>query len=147
MKQLVYLLLFTVFAHANTPYTLTEIKQLYVVVENGTTLINKESEVKMKQMMLETLQRVGVKTEGYSEEAFALLIGLHRLEFEDINLIKMKLLIGSEVLRKGAKDETFGITYMKEALFDTTDANADTLDALSSMLMEFEHQYKEENEE
>lgn len=146
MKRLTYLLLFCLSLKADSPFTLTEIERLYVVVENGTTLIDKESEVKMKQMMTDTLHRVGIKTDGFEEESFVLLIGLHRLDFEDINLIKMKLLIGSQVLRKGAKEEVLGITYMKDDLFDTTEPNKDAIDSLHSMLLDFEHQYKEENE-
>ena len=129
---------------AGTPFTLTEIDELYVVLENDTKLVDKKTEIILKQMMMDKLKSLDVKTDTYSSESLILMIGQN--EFGDMKFLNVKLMIVSEVKRAKAKETSLGITYMMEDLFDTTDPNVDMIESLEYMLSEFGDQFIEEKE-
>ena len=129
---------------AGTPFTLTEIDELYIVLENDTKLVDKKTEVVLKQMMFDKLKSLGVKTDTYAPESLILMIGQN--EFAGMKFLNVKLMIVSEVKRAKAKETSLGITYMMEDLFDTTDPNVDMIESLEYMLSEFSDQFIEEKE-
>jgi hypothetical protein len=129
---------------AGTPFTLTEIDELYVVVENDTKLVDTKTQELLKKMMYEKLQSLGVKTDNYSSESFILMIGSNK--FGEMDFLNTKLMIVSQVKRKNAKETSLGITYMMEDLFDTTEPNADMIESLEYMLSEFGDQFIEERD-
>jgi len=129
---------------AGTPFTLTEIDELYVVLENDTKLVDKKTDILLKQMMMDKLKSLDVKTDTYSPESLILMIGQN--EFGDMKFLNVKLMIVSEVKRAKAKETSLGITYMMEDLFDTTDPNVDMIESLEYMLSEFGDQFIEEKE-
>ncbi|PHR55110.1 MAG: hypothetical protein COA44_11300 [Arcobacter sp.] len=129
---------------AGTPFTVTEINELYVVVENDTKMVNKKTEILLKKMMLDKLKSLGVKTDTYAPESFILIIGQN--EFGDMKFLNARLMIVSQVKRAKAKETSLGITYMMDDLFDTTEANIDMIESLEYMLSEFGDQFIEERD-
>lgn len=129
---------------AGTPFTLSEIDELYVVIENNTKLVDKKTEDILKKMMLDKLNSLGVKTDAYSSESFILLIGQN--EFGNMKFLTAKLMIISQVKRAKAKETSLGITYMIDDLFDTTEPDVDMIESMEYMLSEFGDQFLEEKE-
>ncbi|MDF1881831.1 hypothetical protein JHD50_11060 [Sulfurimonas sp. MAG313] len=145
MKKIVLIWLFCIsFSFAGTPFTVTEIEDLYVVLENGTKLVDKKTESILKQMMLNKLKTLGVKTDTYAAESLILIIGQN--EFGGMMFLNTKLMIVSQVQRAKAKETSLGITYMIDDLFDTTEPNVDMIESLEYMLSEFGDQFIEEKE-
>jgi len=140
---LIWLSLITL-SFAGTPFTLTEIDELYVVLENQSKMVDEKTETVLKEMMFSKLKSLGVKTDTYASESFILIIGQN--EFEDLKFLNVKLMIVSEVKRAKAKETSLGITYMIEDLFDTTEPNVDMVESLEYMLSEFGDQFIEERE-
>lgn len=129
---------------AGTPFTVTEIDELYVVLENQSKMVSEKTEVILKEMMINKLKSLDVKTDTYAVESFILMIGQN--EFGDMKFLNVKLMIVSEVKRAKAKESSLGITYMMEDLFDTTEPNVDMIESLEYMLSEFGDQFIEEKE-
>lgn len=129
---------------AGTPFTVTEINELYVVLENDTKMVDEKTEVILKKMMIDKLKSLGVKTDTYSSESFILIIGQN--EFGNMKFLNIKLMIVSQVKRAKAKETSLGITYMMEDLFDTTEPNVDMIESLEYMLSEFGDQFIEEKD-
>ncbi len=140
---LIWLSLITL-GFSGTPFTLTEIDELYVVLENDTKMVDEKTEVILKQMMLDKLTSLGVKTDSYAPESLILVIGQN--EFGDMKFLNVKLMIVSQVKRAKAKETSLGITYMMEDLFDTTEPNEDMIESLEYMLSEFGDQFIEEKD-
>ena len=143
-KILLALLTMLTLSFAGTPFTLSEIDELYVVLENDTKMVDKKTEVLLKQMMLDKLKSLEVKTDTYSSESLILIIG--QTEFGDMKFLAAKLMIVSQVKRAKAKETSLGITYMMEDLFDTTEPNVDMIESLEYMLSEFGDQFIEEKD-
>lgn len=132
------------FSFAGTPFTLTEIDELHVVLDNDAKMIDKKTELILKQMMIDQLKFLGVKTDTYSPESLILIIGQN--EFGDMKFLNVKLMIISQVKRAKAKETSLGITYMMDDLFDTTEPKVDMIESLEYMLSEFSDQFIEEKE-
>jgi len=128
---------------AGTPFTLSEIDELYVVVENNTKLVDQKTEAKLKAMMLTNLQELGVKTENYPSESLVLMISQN--SFGNMKFLNAKMMVISQVKRAKAKESTLGIIYMIDDLFDTTEPNEDMVESLEYMLSEFSDQFKEDS--
>ena len=129
---------------AGTPFTLTEIDELYVVLENDAKMVDEKTEVILRQMMIDKLTSLGVKTDSYSPESLILVIGQN--EFGAMKFLNVKLMIVSQVKRAKVKETSLGITYMMEDLFDTTEPNEDMIESLEYMLSEFGDQFIEEKD-
>lgn len=143
-KIIVALSLLISMSFAGTPFTLTEIEELYVVLDNDTKIVTKKTEALLKQMMFDKLSSLEVKTDTYSPESLVLII--EQREFGDMKFLHAKLMIVSEVKRAKAKETSLGITYMMEDLFDTTEPNVDMIESLEYMLSEFGDQFIEEKD-
>ena len=129
---------------SGTPFTVTEIDELYVVLENDTKLVDKKTEIILKKMMLDKLKSLRVKTDTFAPESFVLMITSNR--FGEMDFLNTRLMIVSQVKRRKAKETSLGITYMIEDLFDTTEPNIDMIESLEYMLSEFGDQFIEEKE-
>ena len=140
---LVWMMAFSL-SFSGTPFTVTEIDELYVVLENDTKLLNEKTEIILKKMMFDKLKSLGIKTDTYAPESFILMIGSNR--FGEIDFLNIKLMIVSQVKRSKAKETSLGITYMMEDLFDTTEPNVDMIESLEYMLSEFGDQFIEEKD-
>jgi len=127
----------------STPFTLSEIDELHVVLENSSKMVDKKTETLLEKMMKDKLASLEVKTDTYSEESLVLMIGEN--EFGDIKFLNAKLLIVSQVKRPKANERILGIIYMMDDLFDTREPNVDMIESLEYMLSEFGDQYIEEN--
>ena len=145
MKKLllIWTILFSL-SFAGTPFTLSEIDELHIVLDNSSKMVDEKTEVVLKQMMKDKLKSLGVKTDTYSGESFILMIAQN--EFGEMKFLNVKLMIVSQVKRAKAKESSLGITYMMEDLFDTTDPNVDMIESLEYMLSEFADQFLEEKD-
>jgi len=145
MKKILILLcmLFSL-SYASTPFTLSEINELHVVIENSSKLVNDKTQLRLKQMILDKLKSLDVVTDTYPQESLVLII--EEREFGKMKFLQAKLMIVSEVKRAKAKESSFGITYMMEDLFDTTEPNVDMIESLEYMLDMFEEQFIEEKD-
>ena len=128
---------------ASTPFTLSEIDELHIVLDNSSKMVDKKTELILKQMMEDKLKSLGVKTDTFSGESFVLMIGQN--EFGDMKFLNIKLMVIAQVKRAKAKESTLGVIYMMDDLFDTTDPNVDMIDSLEFLLSEFSDQFVEDS--
>ena len=133
------------FSFASTPFTLNEIHELHVVLDNSSKMVDKKTEIILEKMMKDKLKSLGVKTDTYSGESLVLMIGQN--EFGDMKFLNTKLLLISQVKRPKATESTLGVIYMMDDLFDTTEPNVDMIDSLEYMLSEFGDQFIEDSAE
>jgi len=128
---------------ASTPFTLSEIHELHVVLDNSSKMVDKKTEIILEKMMQDKLKSLGVKTDTFSGESIVLMIGQN--EFGDMKFLNAKLLVISQVKRPKVKESSLGIIYMMDDLFDTTAPNVDMIDSLEYMLSEFGDQFIEDS--
>ena len=132
--------------HAETPFTLTGVKKLSVLVEDYSGLKLKETLItKMKKMMTKDLKKSGVIIEEFNNNVLALMIKSQK--FGTIQSITLDLILAGQVRREGEKDLVFGLTYQHSDTVEVEDLESDIIDSLEFLLSEFSDQYIEDQKE
>ncbi len=143
IKTIFFALLFTTFAYAKTPFTLTGIKELYPVVEISADNVPQTYVAIIKQKLIKKVEALGINTKNFSDRSIAVLISGFSIGDEPV--VHVKLLIGENVKREDGA-ETFAMTYASEDIFEIFKLDEDLNESIDNLLEQFAEQYKEDNE-
>ena len=147
MKKLLWSVILSCTVYAQSFYVLTGVDNYDVIVANMSPKTAKYSE-DIKSLMLSMSKEIGVSTTGHPSRVLVFVIS-------DVSMgetvgIKVDLELGEYVLRKGATQHVFGVTYIDTKLLapdfkDEDDVDEQLADAVEEMLEKFKLQYKEDN--
>ena len=142
IKVIFFVCLFTVFAYAKSPFTLTGIKELYPVVEIQTDYAPQSYVQSIKQKVNAKIESLGINTKNFSDRSIAVLISGFSIGDEPV--LHVKLLIGDEVKRADGQ-EVFAMTYADEDIFEIIKLEDQLPQSIDNLLEQFAEQYKEDN--
>ncbi len=143
IRTILLIFLFTTFAYAKTPFTLTGIKELYPVVEIHTDYVSQTYVAVIKKELTQKIEALGINTKNFSDRSVAVLIS--GLSIGDEPVVHIKLLIGENIKREDGV-ETFAMTYANEDIFEVFKLDEDLNQSIDNLLEQFAEQYKEDNE-
>jgi hypothetical protein len=143
IRTILLIFLFTTFAYAKTPFTLTGIKELYPVVEIHTDYVSQTYVAVIKKKLTQKIEALGINTKNFSDRSVAVLIS--GLSIGDEPVVHIKLLIGENIKREDGV-ETFAMTYANEDIFEVFKLDEDLNQSIDNLLEQFAEQYKEDNE-
>ncbi len=131
---------------AQTPFTLEGITSVNLLFKNPSAIIDKTSEIKIKQKVLETLAKAGIKSPSDRVSTFGIMINGEKKD--QTYFIHIKMMVGEEVITRRKGDvPTFALTYFMDDFIESEDPNSDVYESVVEFLLrEFIEQYKEENE-
>jgi len=143
MKKLALLLLLTAQLFCSSIYTLDNIRDLNLYIDNQTDFMNKDE---IKKSLTHKLEKAGFvfgKT-----DALVLVIKIKSLEVEESMAIYVSVGLGEEVVtRRKDKIETFAYTYIESKMFEGYEPKEDTREVLNTLIDDFIAAYKDDNEE
>jgi len=141
MKKLLLTLLLVTQAFSASIYTLDNIKDLNLYIDNQTDFMDKKE---IKQNLTKKLEKAGFV---FGEtDALILVIKIQSLETEDSVAIAVSIGLGEEVVtRRKDKIETFSYTYMESKFIEGYDPKEDTNEALDSLINDFIEAHKDDN--
>jgi len=143
IRTILLIFLFTTFAYAKTPFTLTGIKELYPVVEIHTDYVSQTYVAVIKKKLTQKIEALGINTKNFSDRSIAVLISGFSIGDEPV--VHIKLLIGENIKREDGV-ETFAMTYANEDIFEVFKLDEDLNQSIDNLLEQFAEQYKEDNE-
>ncbi len=143
IRTILLIFLFTTFAYAKTPFTLTGIKELYPVVEIHTDYVSQTYAAAIKKELTQKIEALGINTKNFSDRSVAVLIS--GLSIGDEPVVHIKLLIGENIKREDGV-ETFAMTYANEDIFEVFKLDEDLNQSIDNLLEQFAEQYTEDNE-
>lgn len=143
IRTILLIFLFTTFAYAKTPFTLTGIKELYPVVEIHTDYVSQTYVAAIKKELTQKIEALGINTKNFSDRSVAVLIS--GLSIGDEPVVHIKLLIGENIKREDGV-ETFAMTYANEDIFEVFKLDEDLNQSIDNLLEQFAEQYTEDNE-
>ncbi len=143
IRTILLIFLFTTFAYAKTPFTLTGIKELYPVVEIHTDYVSQTYVAVIKKELTQKIEALGINTKNFSDRSVAVLIS--GLSIGDEPVVHIKLLIGENIKREDGV-ETFAMTYANEDIFEVFKLDEDLNQSIDNLLEQFAEQYTEDNE-
>lgn len=133
--------------HADTMFTLTDVKKGYPVVEIQSMNIPQSYKPIIMNTLKESLEKLKINLKGYDERAIVILV--RESYVGKTPLITMSLEIGEEVRRLDTQKQTFAMTYQsrQQFVYEGEDELEDQIeDALDILLDKFTDQYLEENQ-
>jgi len=147
MKKILWSLVFSCTVYAQSFYVLTGVDNYDAIVANMSPKTAKYSE-DIKSLMLSMSKEIGVSTTGHPSRVLVFVIS--DVSMGDAVGIKVDLELGEYVLRKGATQRVFGVTYIDTKLLapdfkDEDDVDEQLADAVEEMLEKFKLQYQEDN--
>lgn len=140
------LLLLATVGHAETMFTLSNIKKAYPLVEIMGSKIPQSYKQTIYNELNSTLTQLKIKTNGYDQRAIAILVD--ETYVGKTPLITMKMVIGEQVKRLDNNQTTFAMTYQNQEHFvleNMEEMEENIEDTLESLLDTFTTQYQEEN--
>jgi len=133
-------------AQAETPFTLTGIKKLSVLVEDYSGLhLDKKFLKRLHAMMTKSVKDAGITVEKYNSNVLGIMIKSQN--FGKIKTITIDLILAGQVYREGEKELVFGLTYQQSDTIEIEDIETDIVDSLEFLLTEFSDQYIEDQKE
>lgn len=145
MRFFIVTLLFILQLCAITPFSLNGIKHLSVHVADYSNLFEKSMKTELESRMHKHLNKLGVKTKGFHNETFILLIKSQMVG--KTTLLFLDLMVAGDMQRKNQKHLTFGMSYLLKDNVEVEDAGVDVIDSLEYLLEEFDEQFLQDNEE
>ena len=149
MKLLLLSVLASVYMFAQSFYVLSGVDSYDAIVANMSPKTAKYSE-DIKSLMQSMSKEIGVNTKGHPSRVLVFVIS-------DVSMgntvgLKVDLELGEYVLRKGATQRVFGVTYVDSKLLatdfkDEDDVDEQLADAVEEMLEKFKLQYEEDNKQ
>ena len=133
-------------ASAQTPFTLTGVKKLSILVEDYSGLkLDKKLLQAMQTMMSNKLKKTGLRIEKYNNNVLALMIKSQK--FGTVQTLTLELILGGQVYRENTKALVFGLTYHHSDTIEVEDLQTDVMDSLEFLLSEFSDQFIEDQKE
>lgn len=147
IKTFTLFLLSTMMISAQSFYVLSGVDNYDAIVANMSPKTAKYSE-DIKSLMQSMSKEIGVNTTGHPSTVLYFLIS--DVSMGDTIGLKIDLGLGEYVLRKGASQRVFAVTYMDTKLIapdfkDEGDVDDQLADAVEEMLEKFKLQYQEDN--
>lgn len=147
MKKLLWSVVLSCTVYAQSFYVLTGVDNYDAIVANMSPKTAKYSE-DIKSLMQSMSKEIGVSTTGHPSRVLVFLIT--DVSMGDMVGIKVDLELGEYVLREGATQRVFGVTYIDTKLLapdfkDEDDVDEQLADAVEEMLEKFKLQYQEDN--
>jgi len=142
LKKLVIVLIFSIELFASSIYTLDNIRDLNLYIDNQTDFMDKKE---IKEALSQKLEAAGFV---FGEtDALILVIKIKSLEIEESMAITVSVGLGEEVItRRKDKIETFAYTYIESKFIEGYDPKEDTEEALNALIDDFIAAYKDDNE-
>ena len=149
MKLLLLSVLTSVYMFAQSFYVLSGVDSYDAIVANMSPKTAKYSE-DIKSLMQSMSKEIGVNTKGHPSRVLVFVIT--DVSMGDTVGVKVDLELGEYVLRKGATQRVFGVTYVDTKLLapdfkDEDDVDEQLADAVEEMLEKFKLQYEEDNKQ
>ena len=146
-KSLFFAYLVTMTLSAQSFFVLTGVYHYDTLVANMSSKTQKYSE-EIKNLMLIMSKEIGVDTTGHPSRVLYFLIS--NVLMGDTIGLKIELALGEYVLRKGATQRVFGVTYKLSKLIapdfkDEEDVEDQLADTVEEMLEKFKLQYLDDN--
>lgn len=141
MKKLLLTLLFSTQLFSASIYTLDNIHDLNLYIDNQTDFMDKKE---IKDSLTKKLEKAGFV---FGEtDALILVIKIRSLEIEESMAIIVSIGLGEEVITKRKdKIETFSYTYIESKFIEGYDPKEDTQEALNTLIDDFIDAYKDDN--
>ncbi|PHR57117.1 MAG: hypothetical protein COA44_06940 [Arcobacter sp.] len=141
MKKFLLILLFTSQLFSASIYTLDNIHDLNLYIDNQTDFMDKKE---IKDSLTQKLKKAGFV---FGEiDALILVIKIKSLEIEDSMAIVVSIGLGEEVItRRKDKIETFSYTYIESKFIEGYDPKEDTTEALDTLINDFIEAYEDDN--
>ena len=131
--------------HALTPFSLSNLQELSVLVEKKSA-IDLKLKATFEKMMRNSLTKLGVKHDGYFNDVLTILPSIETIG--DTKLVSFTLVVIGQVKREHQTESVFGITYqLKDTIEFGADFEQEAIDSIEFLLSEFSEQYIEDNEE
>ena len=147
MKLLLLSLLSSMTLYAQSFYVLSGVDSYDAIVANMSPKTAKYN-ADIKSLMQNMSKEIGVNIEGHPSRVLYFLIT--DVSMGDTIGLKIDLELGEYVLRKGATERVFGVTYSDRKLIapdfkDEDDVDDQLADAVEEMLEKFKLQYQDDN--
>jgi len=141
VKKLLLSLVLSMQVFAASIYTLDNIHDLNLYIDNQTDFMDKKE---LKKELTQKLEKAGFafgKT-----DALILVIKIQSLEIEESMAIHVSVGLGEEVItRRKDKIETFSYTYIESKFIEGYDPKEDTNEALNTLIDDFIAAYEDDN--
>ena len=147
MKKLLWSVVLSCTVYAQSFYVLSGVDSYDAIVANMSPKTAKYSE-DIKSLMQSMSKEIGVNTKGHPSRVLVFVIT--DVSMGDTVGVKVDLELGEYVLREGASQRVFGVTYVDTKLLapdfkDEDDVDEQLADAVEEMLEKFKLQYEEDN--
>jgi len=147
MKKILWSVMLSCTVYAQSFYVLSGVDNYDTIVANMSPKTAKYSD-DIKSLMQSMSKEIGVSTTGHPSRVLVFVIS--DVSMGDTVGIKVDLELGEYVLRKGATQRVFGVTYIDTKLLapdfkDEDDVDEQLADAVEEMLEKFKLQYQEDN--
>ncbi|HIC44795.1 MAG TPA: hypothetical protein EYO73_11120 [Sulfurimonas sp.] len=140
MKKIFLAILFSAQLFSASIYTLDNIRDLNLYIDNQTDFMDKKE---LKKELTKKLEKAGFVF-GVTD-SLILVIKIESLEIEDSIAIYISLGLGEEVITKRKdKIETFSYTYMETKLIEGYEPKEDTNEALDTLINDFIAAYEDD---
>ena len=142
MKTLLVSLLFAAQLFSASIYTLDNIRDLNLYIDNQTDFMDKKE---IKETLTKKLEKAGFV---FGEtDALILVIKIKSLEIEESMAITVSVGLGEEVITKRKDNiETFSYTYIESKFIEGYEPKEDTTEVLNTLIDDFIAAYKDDNE-
>jgi len=141
MQKLLLILLFTSQIFSASIYTLDNIRDLNLYIDNQTDFMDKKE---IKKLLTKKLEKSGFVF-GQTD-ALILVIKIKALEIEESMAIHVSIGLGEEVVtRRKDNIETFSYTYIESKFIEGYEPKEDTTEALNSLVDDFIAAHKDDN--
>ena len=140
MKKIFLAILFSAQLFSASIYTLDNIRDLNLYIDNQTVFMDKKE---LKKELTKKLEKAGFVF-GVTD-SLILVVKIQSLEIEDSIAIYISLGLGEEVITKRKdKIETFSYTYMETKLIEGYEPKEDTNEALDTLINDFIAAYEDD---
>lgn len=145
MKNLIFLLLATVYSYAITPFSLENLKEVNVKLLNKKGIISEALEQKIESKVKEKLEAIGIKTATNKYSYLKMSVKID--EFGDTKFVRTALIVQEDVnLLREPSFKSMALTYEKSDEFEAENIEKDIYESIVDYLLaDFIEQYKEEN--
>ena len=144
MKFLLIIMSAYLLSHAQTPFILTNVKEVYPLVGIYTDKVPLTYRQRITDIISKYAKELGMDTKGYSPRPLGIIVS--RVAVGKTLVLKVALIMGEEVRRLDDNEEVFALTYQKVDIVEIENLEVDLIDSVEFLLEEFKEQYIEDNE-
>ena len=146
MKKIILILLFNIYLLGSSIYTLDNIKNVGIYIENKTDFLGKEDKKKITEYITEELKKVGFifgKTDSDT-----IVLKINSKELDGTYFIHVSFALAEDIItRREGNIEALANTYLASELIESDEPTEDTIELVEFLLAQFIAAYKDDNEE